>query len=297
MKIAAFDIGGTALKMGVMTRDGRLLESAKQSINDSDGDHILQVMLSWLAAHPSCEGVAISAPGYVDPHSGFITMGGAIRRFDNFAMKAWLEARTGLPVSVENDANCVLLAERWQGKAAEMANFLVLTIGTGIGGAIYCHHQLVHGARFRAGEFGYMLTDRPGGRDPRRYSMNENCTLRVLRHRYAEHIAAPLESVTGEMIFDRYDAGDPVCQRLVAEFFNGLGHGLYNLVNIFDPQTIFIGGGIVERRGFLALLRQHLAWFGIADYLDTVSHGNDAGLIGAVYHFNQYYRSPGDDRH
>lgn len=52
----------------------------------------------------------------------------------------------------------------------------------------------------------------------------------------------------------------------------------------------------MERPGFLTLLRQHLAWFGIADYLDTVSHGNDAGLIGAVYHFNQHYRSPGDDR-
>jgi predicted NBD/HSP70 family sugar kinase len=95
MKIAAFDIGGTALKMGVMTRDGRLLETAKQSINDSDGDQILQAMLSWLAAHPSCEGIAISAPGYVDPHSGFITMGGAIRRFDNFAMKSWLEREPG----------------------------------------------------------------------------------------------------------------------------------------------------------------------------------------------------------
>ncbi|MCV4614523.1 beta-glucoside kinase, partial [Escherichia coli] len=55
--------------------------------------------------------------------------------------------------------------------------------------------------------------------------------------------------------------------------------------------------GVVERPGFLTLLRQHLAWFGIADYLDTVSHGNDAGLIGAVYHFNQLYRSPDDDRH
>ena len=87
MKIAAFDIGGTALKMGVMARDGRLLETARQSINASDGDRILQAMLSWLAAHPSCEGIAISAPGYIDPHSGFITMGGAIRRFDNFAMK------------------------------------------------------------------------------------------------------------------------------------------------------------------------------------------------------------------
>ncbi len=63
MKIAAFDIGGTALKMGVMARDGRLLETARQSINDSDGDRILQAMLSWLAAHPSCEGIAHQLAG------------------------------------------------------------------------------------------------------------------------------------------------------------------------------------------------------------------------------------------
>jgi hypothetical protein len=92
-----------------------------------------------------------------------------------------------------------------------MSNFLVLTIGTGIGGAIFCNNQLVHGARFRAGEFGYMQTARPGTRDVRRYSMNENCTLRVLRHRYAEHIGKALDDVTGEEIFDRYDAGDATC--------------------------------------------------------------------------------------
>ena len=177
-------------------------------------------MLSWLAAHPSCEGIAISAPGYIDPHSGFITMGGAIRRFDNFAMKSWLETRTGLPVSVENDANCA-------------AGRALAGQSGGDGQFSGAHYRYWHRwgdflptpadqrARFRAGEFGYMLTDRPGGRDPRRYSMNENCTLRVLRHRYAQHIGAPLDSVTGELIFDRYDAGDPVCQRLVAEFFNG----------------------------------------------------------------------------
>ena len=91
-------------------------------------------------------------------------MGGAIRRFDQFEMKGWLEAKTGLPVTVENDANCVLLAERWQGKAKDIDNFLVLTIGTGIGGAIFCNGRLVHGARFRAGEFGYMLTERADSR-------------------------------------------------------------------------------------------------------------------------------------
>jgi beta-glucoside kinase len=296
MNIAAFDIGGTALKMGVLSREGAILEKGKQPIAHSDGKQILDAMLAWIASHPACEGIAISAPGYVNPHTGFIAMGGAIRQFDNFAIKNWLEAKTGLPAAIENDANCVLLAERWRGKAAEMANFLVLTIGTGIGGAIFCNNQLVHGARFRAGEFGYMHTDRPGARDPRRYSMNENCTLRVLRQRYAQHLDCALEEVTGEAIFDRFDAGDAVCQRLVAEFLNGLGGGLYNLVNIFDPQTIFIGGGIVERPGFLTLLREHLSWFGIADYLDTVSHGNDAGLIGAVYHFNQQSHSPSGDR-
>ncbi len=291
MKIAAFDIGGTALKMGIITSQGEMLVKDKETINDSDGEQILRAMLNWIAAHPECEGIAISAPGYVNPHTGFIEMGGAIRRFDNFAIKAWLEEQTQLPVAIENDANCVLLAERWQGKASEMSNFLVLTIGTGIGGAIFCNNQLVHGARFRAGEFGYMLTERPGPRDVRRYTMNDNCTLRTLRKHYADYAGRSLEEVSGEEIFDRFDAGDVVCQRLVTEFFNDLGTGLYNLVNLFDPQKILLGGGIVERPGFLALLREHLAWFTIDEYIDTVSHGNDAGLIGAVYHFNQHYRS------
>jgi len=291
MKIASFDIGGTALKMGVMTSEGQLLVKGKQTINDSNGEQILQAMLSWVALHPECEGIAISAPGYVNPHTGFIEMGGAIRQFDNFAIKAWLEEQTQLPVAIENDANCVLLAERWQGKAADMSDFLVLTIGTGIGGAIFCNNRLVHGARFRAGEFGYMLTERPGPRDVRRYSMNENCTLRTLRQNYSDYTGKALEEVTGEEIFDRFDAGDAACQRMVSEFLNNLGIGLYNLVNLFDPQKILVGGGIVERPGFLALLRQHLTWFTIDEHIDAVSHGNDAGLIGAVYHFNQQYPS------
>lgn len=287
MQIAAFDIGGTALKMGVVTREGEILVKGKAAITDSDGDEILQAILHWVETHPDCQGIALSAPGYVNPHTGFIEMGGAIRKFDNFAIKAWLEERTHLPVAIENDANCVLLAERWQGKAAELSDFLVLTIGTGIGGAIFCNNQLVRGSRFRGGEFGYMFTERPGTRHPTHYTMNATCTMRVLRNRYSQHRGKALNDVSGEEIFDASDAGDVACQRLVEDFFNGIGAGLYNLVNLFDPQTILLGGGITERPGFLAQLKAHLAWFGIDGYVDTVSHGNDAGLLGAVYHFNQ----------
>lgn len=287
MHIAAFDIGGTALKMGVVTQEGAILAKSKAIVTASDGDAILEGILHWIETHPECEGIAISAPGYVNPYSGFIEMGGAIRKFDNFAIRTWLEERTGLPVAIENDANCVLLAERWQGKAAEMSDFLVLTIGTGIGGAIFCNNQLVRGAKFRAGEFGYMFTERPGSRHPTHYTMNATCTMRVLRSRYSQHCGKALEEVSGEEIFDAWDTGNVTCQRLVEDFLNGLGAGLYNLVNLFDPQMILLGGGITERPGFLAQLKQHLTWFGIDEYIDTVSHGNDAGLLGAVYHFNQ----------
>lgn len=122
MHIAAFDIGGTALKMGIVTQQGEILAREKATITDSDGDQILQHIMSWITSHPECEGVAISAPGYVNPHTGFIEMGGAIRKFDNFAIKAWLEERTPLPVAIENGANCVLLAERWRDKASEMSD-------------------------------------------------------------------------------------------------------------------------------------------------------------------------------
>lgn len=287
MSIAAFDIGGTALKMGVVDADGQIQEKGKATIVDSDGEEILHAMLDWVITHPRCAGIAISAPGYVNPQTGYIEMGGAIRRFDNFAMKAWLEEKTALPVTVENDANCVLLAERWLGKAADMNDFLVLTIGTGIGGAIFCNGKLVHGKRFRAGEFGYMLTDRPASRHVTNYTMNTTCTLRVLRKRYADSLGQPLDAVTGEAIFDAYESGERTAQRLVDDFLNGIASGLYNLVNLFDPETIFIGGGIIERPGFLALLRDHLRWFGIDEYVRAASQGNDAGLLGAVYHFNQ----------
>lgn len=287
MKIAAFDIGGTALKMGVITTEGQFLNKGKIPVARSDGDTILQGILSWLDTHPNCDGIAISAPGYVNPHTGYIEMGGAIRKFDHFAITEWLKVRTSLPVTIENDANCVLLAERWQGKAADLHDFLVMTVGTGIGGAIFCNDQLVRGSRFRAGEFGYMFTERPGTRHATHYSMNATCTMRVLRQRYSDHRGKILETVTGEEIFEGYEAGDVVCKRLVDDFFHGIASGLYNLANLFDPQLILLGGGIVERPGFIQHLRRQLTWFGIDTPVDTVSHGNDAGLLGAVYHFNQ----------
>ncbi|ARJ43920.1 beta-glucoside kinase [Pantoea alhagi] len=287
MKIAAFDIGGTSLKMGVVTDKGEIVARDKKDIMNHSGKEILDGVLTWLDRHADCEGVAVSTPGYVDPDSGYIAMGGAIRDFDDFHLGKWLREKTPLPVSVENDANCALLAERWLGKAQEMSDFLMMTIGTGVGGAIFCNNALVRGKQCRAGEFGSLLSTRPGSENVRHYTMNTTCTMRVLTQNYSMHTGQKQEEITGEEIFARYDNNDPICRRLVTNFYQDLCGGIYNLAHVFNPQCIFLGGGITERESFLEELHYHLAWFDLDVQVDTATYGNDSGLLGAVKHFLQ----------
>ncbi|EMG27126.1 ROK family protein [Listeria fleischmannii 1991] len=284
--ILAFDIGGTALKMGVVSEDGNLIDTDTVAISKSDGRQILQKIESFHTKWIDAKGIAISAPGYVNPETGLITMGGAIREFDNFNIKTHLENKTGKPVSVENDANCVALAEKWLGKAQHLDHFLCLTIGTGIGGGIFANGELIRGGKFRAGEFGYMFAYRPSsGRVPAA-TLNETTTMLTLRKNYARTLNIPLSDITGELIFEKYDAGDPLSTRLVHEFFNGICMGLYNLIYLFDPTHIFIGGGITSRPSFLEELRGQMEWFGLRDtIIDTASYKNSAGLLGATYHY------------
>lgn len=288
MEIAAFDIGGTSLKMGIVSSEGEILLQDKAAIQGSDGEQILHAMQSWLDLQHGYQGIAISAPGHVNPITGMISMGGAIRRFDNFNLKIWLEQQRGLPISIENDANCVLMAEKWLGKASQLNDFLCLTIGTGIGGGIFANGNLVRGGNFRAGEFGYMFACQPGTDRPGSYTMNEIATLQTLRRRYAVRVNRPVEMVTGEEIFSGYDHGDVICRRLVDTFYNDICAGIYNLVHLFDPTHIFIGGGITERETFLNELNAQLSWFDVKDVtIDITTHKNSSGLLGAVYHFQQ----------
>lgn len=286
--IAAFDIGGTALKMGVVLTDGEIVETKEVTIQHFDGLHILSEMKEWVIAHPEVSGIAISAPGYVNPKTGVISMGGAIRDFDEFNMLEWSEKNLKLPTAIENDANCALLAEKWLGKAKPLENFLCLTIGTGIGGGIYVNDKLVRGNRYRAGEFGYMFTETPGTALPGTQTLNDTTTIYRMRMQYAAYTERALEDITGEEIFARYDAGDVVCTRLVSSFYNGICTGLYNLIYLFDPSHIFIGGGITSRPTFIEELKEQMTWFGLRDtVIEAVTHRNQAGLLGAVYHYLQ----------
>lgn len=286
-KIISFDIGGTDLKMGRIDVSGSLLDTKIVPIQESNGIQIQTEMLRYLNEQQTpFEGVAVSAPGFIHSKTGYIEMGGAIRAFDHFNMKEWIEEKTGLPAWVENDANCVLLAEKWLGKGQDFDNFLVLTVGTGIGGGIFINGKLLHGAHQAAGEFGYMFVKKIGDVHPAYSTMNANATTAVLCARFAQTKGLSYDAVRGETVFSAYDHGDEDALTLVNEFYEGLAMGIYNLVYLFDPEKILIGGGVTNRSTFIEELQAHLSRLSLNPLIvDRVYFKNNAGMIGAAYHF------------
>lgn len=287
MNIAAFDIGGTSLKMGVVDDRGNILTQESADISHNARDKILEEIVGWLEKNPGCEGIAVSTPGYIDPDKGFIEMGGTIRDFDQFHLSQWLTEKTALPATVENDAHCALLAEYWLGKAKKLNDFLMLTIGTGLGGAAFCNGALIRGGRNRAGEFGCLLTSRPTSSDIERHTMSQSCTMTALRENYSQLTDRPVDDVSGKDVFDACDRQEKMAQQVVEKFYRDLAACLYNLFSVFDPQMIFIGGGITAREPFLEELAEQLAKYQIDIRIDAATYGNDSGMLGATWNFLQ----------
>ncbi|MEB5707895.1 ROK family protein (plasmid) [Pantoea anthophila] len=287
MNIAAFDIGGTSLKMGVVDDRGNILTQESADISHNARDKILEEIVGWLEKNPGCEGIAVSTPGYIDPDKGFIEMGGTIRDFDQFHLSQWLTEKTSLPATVENDAHCALLAEYWLGKAKKLNDFLMLTIGTGLGGAAFCNGALIRGGRNRAGEFGCLLTSRPTSSDIERHTMSQSCTMTALRENYSQLTDRPVDDVSGKDVFDACDRQEKMAQQVVEKFYQDLAACLYNLFSVFDPQMIFIGGGITAREPFLEELAEQLEKYQIDIRIDAATYGNDSGMLGATWNFLQ----------
>ncbi|QKS72376.1 ROK family protein [Paenalkalicoccus suaedae] len=291
----AFDIGGTNVKWGLLSKEGELLQHDLFSSKDGDSETILAGMRKILR-EVDVAGIAVSMPGFIHADTGYIEFGGAIVGFHHFPLKDTLEAEFGIPVTVENDVNCVALAEKWKGNAQDLTDFVCITVGTGIGGAMYLNNDLYRGHAYRGGEVGFIITaDRPGTR-PLDNCLSMIGSMRGLLLNYAKLRGTTLENVTGEACFADYDNGDPEVIALVDDFYSNLTKGLFNIGAILNPQKILLGGGITSRGAFLGEMRKHLADMNDMKLdipLELCSFGNTAGMIGALhYHLQQVPVAP-----
>ncbi|MFC9726645.1 ROK family protein [Bacillus cereus] len=287
----AFDIGGTQIKYGIISEAGRVLKRKTVATEiHLGGEQIIQklILLSKkLMNEHTIAGIGISTAGIVDINKGIVT-GGAdhIPGYSTIPIIDRLQEILKVPVSIDNDVNCAAFGEKWNGSVREKENFIMLTIGTGVGGAIFIDGELYRGHSFSAGEWGNMLIE---GKTFEEVASISGLIQLVRKYKGKGEW-------NGRTIFELYDKGDREVAQAVGIFFKHLAIGISNLAYIFNPETIIIGGGITDRGNeFLKEVKEEVSKYLNQEIynnceIELAQNGNCAGMIGAIYHLLHHHK-------
>lgn len=289
----SFDVGGTKTKYSLINSDGKILESNSISTKDDKEEifrKVKEVFTEFQNKGYKIKGLAFSMPGVIDVERGYMITGGALYDLYDFPFKQELEKYISIPVEIENDVNCVALAEKWLGNAKNSKNFLCLTVGTGVGGAIFIDDKIVRGAKFAAGEFGFMITDRRENYAEASLSMSGSVRGGLIQT-YAKKKGINWEILAGEEIFKFAENGDKLAEQVIEDFYTSLSYSIYNLFVSFNPEKILIGGEITKRKDFIEIIKNKIQEIKKdvcpleIPKIEKCKFLNDSGKIGAVYNF------------
>lgn len=286
MYTISIDIGGTAIKYALLSEMADILYEGKIPTPYSltkFKEAILFIVKHYEKNH-EIDAVGISMPGFINSETGDTGQTGALRFLEGMNIVHLFSEEISHPIFIENDANCVALAESGYGKAVGITDFLVLTVGTGIGGALYLNDNLYTGGQFQAGELGKMRIN---------YNTHPDATLHDLAAmppliRQYKNLALENtpEMVTGEYIFEHAERNKKV-QQLIIDWVDTLCIGIFNMAVTLNPQKILIGGGVSENPKYISLIneRMHeiLEWGDFEVPIVACNFHNQAGIMGA-YH-------------
>ena len=295
MQLGVIDIGGTFIKYAVMGEEGSFLFHDSVPTDSHSGANGLVAKVLGLCDQMmsvfEIGGIAISSAGQIDSVQGVVVFAtDNLPGYTGTRLAELVSGHTALPVTVENDVNCTALGESWKGAARGIDNFLCVTIGTGIGGALFLNGQLYTGVGFSAGEIGHMVLH-PNG-------LPCTCGSRGCYEQYASssalHQLASAQFGSGmnvKTLFERVKLGDEKALGVFDQWVDDLTTGLQSLVHLFNPELIVIGGGISAQGEFLRqaidrsleqkIMPNHQKHLQIK----MAEHDNKSNLLGAVKSF------------
>ena len=288
-RLIVFDFGGTKIKHGIINDRVELITKSAYNTERERLDPFLTNLYATIDRYIEkyeVSGIGISMPGYVDIDTGYVERAGAITALDGQNIKEILEDKYGLPVEVENDGNCAAIAEKMSGNATDVDNFIVMTIGTGIGGGLFLNGDIYRGYRLRAGEFGMMVTYLP---DDKKVELNHTAAITYLIAEYKKlkKIEGPVE---GTEVFAEARA-NPEVKNLIDHWIGYVAQGVYNLTVTLNPEKILIGGGVSANPYLIKEVNRQINdfryWHEFTIPVMRCKYLNDAGLIGAYYHFKR----------
>ncbi len=291
------DIGGTNLRVAVVNSRGKVLKKTKRPVGEDVVHDLAQEIESLMQKH-KIEALGLGVAGVVDRQKGIVLRSPNLPQVNGVELVKALKDRFSLPVYIENDANAHALGEAWLGAGRKFKSFVLLTLGTGIGGGVVYEGQLLQ----IAAELGHITVESEG---PQCACGNAGCletfaSATAVVSYVIEAIEQGQESllkqahrgnfyrITAEEVYRAALDGDGLARAAIKRAGRYLGIGVASLVNIFSPEAVVIGGGLagawelmvpevireLERRAFPELVTR--VKIRRAELLD------DAGLLGAA---------------
>lgn len=305
--VIGVDVGGTKLLAGAVDAGLAVHHRAQRSSQGLTTTELLDVLAEMVqeaaeAAPAPPVGVGFGVPGALDRRHGIVAACPHLP-LEGVRFQALMEERLGMPVAVENDANCAMLAEWRHGAAMGCDDAVLLTVGTGVGGGIVCGGHLVRGASGGAAELGHMVVmldgppcqgDCPGTGHLEWYASG-NAIGRAGAAAAEAHPDSALgrelregRALTGALVTELAHDGDAAARAAIEGVGRALGAGMVTLVNVFNPERIVVGGGAIAAGEVLlgparAEVAEH-AMPSLREVVEIVSarFGADAGLLGAA---------------
>jgi glucokinase len=293
--IGAVDIGGTKIAVGAVTEEGEITIRLECATAPAEGSapaiQRIKGMLQEVAAGAGAAlaGVGVACPGPLDPFTGIVGDVGTLPGWQGLNLVEELQQAFGVPVAVENDADAAALAEAHWGAAKGSERFIYITISTGIGGGIIFSGKLYRGVDGAHPELGHQVIDASG---PLCYCRARGCweslASGVAMTAWMRSQQPDAPELSAAQICTLAEQGDTFARRCIEREGSYLGLGLANLITLFTPDAIALGGGVMKSSHlFLAPAREVIKEIctqvpAEKTRITLASLGSDTGLAGAA---------------
>jgi glucokinase len=312
LPVVAIDLGGSKIAAAIISREYQILareyhatlaSAGLASVINRIASAVKQITAATSTALSQTCGISIAAAGAIDSKRGTVAQSPNLPGWRDVPLRGIIQERLGSRTWLINDANAAALGEHNLGAGRRVNNLIYLTVGTGIGGAIIIEGRLYTGACGSAGEIGHMTIDTNGPRCEcgnvgcletlasgkaiareaiRRISSGEKSSLTELTD-------GKIADITAREVAIAARQGDPLAGSIINNAAAYLGVGMVNLVNIFNPEMIIVGGGVASMGDLLleparqVVKERAFPVSAAAVRIVTTELGNDAGLLGAAH--------------
>jgi glucokinase len=294
------DFGGTSVKTGVVCGHEIIDQAPPIATQDFDSPgELMQTMIRTVgdlrARHGSVRAVGIGMPGFVDFEKGIVSGLTNVRGWENVPLRSELEAKLGLPVLADNDANCMAYAEWKLGAGKGLRHLVCVALGTGVGGGIVANGQMVRGASFGAGEIGQTSIDFQGRKGHygnlgalEDYIGNREIARDALAAYEAAGISKDIEDCSPAALAEAAKLGDKVALGHWDLIGRMLATAMMNTCWLLNPEAVVVGGGVARAGDLLFtpfrehLLRQLSGPFKDGLAILPAAFGHEAGTVGAA---------------